>query len=293
MNRLAKHSRIAGPAQPRSVRGPQTLSGVFHIALGALISLGGCVAEPDASPLEEPRAGAPLEIEAEAVLSVGVVAGDSLQEFDRVRGAVRSSLTAGSSFRSAEVMRSVFSRGEGEFVERLGGRGEGPGEFVDLSAAGPRGDTIEAFDGRAAAGDSFPAGRLRRSRPDHAWFAARPVLSPPDRWKRGWALGGVVSGGPGDRWTRSSCVPSLRPYRSITSVSSTRSAGIDSLHGGGLWWPGASVAPGSGRVRRNPSLPRRYSGAVDPPRALCRGSWTVRSPGSRPSPSRRRLSSTR
>ena len=84
MSRLAKHSRIAGPAQPRSVRGPRTLSGVFPLALGALISLGGCVAERDARPLEEPRAGAPLEIEAEAVLSLGVVAGDSLREFDRV-----------------------------------------------------------------------------------------------------------------------------------------------------------------------------------------------------------------
>ncbi len=197
MNRLAKHSRIAGPAQPRSVRGPQTLSGVFHIALGALISLGGCVAERDAGPLEEPRVGAPLEIEAEAVLSVGVVAGDSLQEFDRVRtpfvfpdGRLVVPLGGSRDIR-------VFTQ-EGDFVERLSGRGEGPGEFVDLSEAWPRGDTIEAFDGLLRRVTRFlPDGSVEvvpithGSQPDLS-FAAGPL-------EEGWALGGVVSGGYGDR----------------------------------------------------------------------------------------------
>ena len=197
MNRLAKHSRIAGPAQPRSVRGPQTLSGVFHIALGALISLGGCVAERDAGPLEEPRVGAPLEIEAEAVLSVGVVAGDSLQEFDRVRtpfvfpdGRLVVPLGGSRDIR-------VFTQ-EGDFVERLSGRGEGPGEFVDLSEAWPRGDTIEAFDWLARRVTRFlPNGSeevvpiTHGSQPDLS-FAAGPL-------EEGWALGGVVSGGYGDR----------------------------------------------------------------------------------------------
>ena len=169
----------------------------FPIALGALISLGGCVAEPDASPLEEPRAGAPLEIEAEAVLSVGVVAGDSLQEFDRVRtpfvfpdGRLVVPLGGSRDIR-------VFTQ-EGEFVERLGGRGEGPGEFVDLSAAWPRGDTIEAFDGLLRRVTRFlPDGSVEvvpithGSQPDLS-FAAGPL-------EEGWALGGVVSGGPGDR----------------------------------------------------------------------------------------------
>ena len=193
MNRLAKHSRIAGPAQPRSVRGPQTLSGVFHIALGALISLGGCVAERDAGPLEEPRVGAPLEIEAEAVLSVGVVAGDSLREFDRVRTPFvfpdgRLFVPLGGSH---EIR--VFT-GEGEFVERLGGRGEGPGEFVDLSEAWPRGDTIEAFDSRAR--------RVSRFLPDGSvevvpiTGGSLPDLSlPGGPLERGWAFGGVAGTG--------------------------------------------------------------------------------------------------
>ena len=198
MSRLAKHSRIAGPlGQSRSVRVPQTLSGVFPIALGALISLGGCVAEPDAGPLEEPRAGAPLEIEAEAALSVGVVAGDSLREFDRVvtpfvlpDGRLVVPLAGSRDIR-------VFTQ-EGEFVERLGGRGEGPGEFVALSAAWPRGDTIEAFDWLMRRVTRFlPNGSEEvvpitlGSQPDLS-FAAGPL-------EEGWALGGVVSGGYGDR----------------------------------------------------------------------------------------------
>ena len=122
--------------------------GLFPIGLFALLLLGGCAAESDVSPLDDLPAGVPLEIEPEAVLSVGVLSGDTLQEFDRVRtpfvfpdGRLVVPLAGSYDIR-------IFAP-DGGFMERLGGRGEGPGEFVSLSAAWPRGDTIEALDSRA------------------------------------------------------------------------------------------------------------------------------------------------
>lgn len=164
-----------------------------RLIFGALVVLAGCDADPDAGLVADPRAGTPPTIEAEAVLSVGVVAGDTLQEFDRVvtpfvlaDGRLVVPLGGSSEIR-------VFSP-EGTFARRLGGSGEGPGEFRYLSAAWPRGDTIEAFDSRLR--------RVNRYLPDGSLeVVAIPGGEYPDMsvavgpLGEGWVLGGVVAGG--------------------------------------------------------------------------------------------------
>ena len=167
------------------------------LVLGALVALAGCDADPDAGLVVDPGAGAPPTIEAEAVLSVGVVTGDTLQEFDRVVSPFvlpdgRLVVPLGG---SSEIR--MFSR-EGTFVGRLGGSGEGPGEFRYLSAAWPRGDTIEAFDSRLR--------RVSRFLPDGTVeVVAIPTGAYPDMsvavgpLGEGWVLGGVVAAGHGER----------------------------------------------------------------------------------------------
>jgi len=91
----------------------------------------------------------------------------------------------------------VFTE-DGEFLEALGGRGEGPGEFMYLAAAWSRGDTIEAFDSRLR--------RITRFLPEGSTEVV-PISGGgyPDlglgagRLGRGWALGGVIAGGYGQR----------------------------------------------------------------------------------------------
>lgn len=170
-----------------------------RLIFGALVVLAGCDADPDAGLVADPGAGTPPTIEAEAVLSVGVVAGDTLQEFDRVvtpfvlaDGRLVVPLGGSSEIR-------VFSP-EGTFARRLGGSGEGPGEFRYLSAAWPRGDTIEAFDSRLR--------RVNRYLPDGSLeVVAIPGGEYPDMsvavgpLGEGWVLGGVVAGGYGERDT--------------------------------------------------------------------------------------------
>ena len=90
--------------------------------------------------------GTPTEIAAEPWLSLGVSSGDTLQEFYRVRTPFllpgeRLAVPLGG---SSEIR--IFGL-DGRFQKRLGREGEGPGEFVDLTAAWARGDTIEILDG--------------------------------------------------------------------------------------------------------------------------------------------------
>ncbi len=162
-----------------------------------MIALGGCAAEPDAGPVDGPVPGAPLEIEAVPAVSVGVLGGDVQQEFDRVvkpfvlpDGRLVIPNSGGDDIR-------VFTT-QGEFLEALGGRGEGPGEFMYLSAAWPRGDTIEAFDSGLR--------RVTRFLPDGSTEVV-PISGGeyPDLGLgagplgRGWALGGIVAAGHGRR----------------------------------------------------------------------------------------------
>ena len=172
-------------------------AGRLLIALGGLIAAVACVGEPGTGSRETAAEEVAFEIEAEALLSVGVLSGNTPQELDRVispfvlpDGRLVVPLAGSRELR-------VFSA-QGDFLERLGRRGEGPGEFRSLSAAWPRGDTIEALDGALR--------RVTRFLPDGS-VAVIPIMSGFLRdlssaagpLGRGWALGGVASGGRGAR----------------------------------------------------------------------------------------------
>ncbi|MEX2284506.1 MAG: 6-bladed beta-propeller [Gemmatimonadota bacterium] len=137
----------------------------------------------------------PSAILPSARLTVGAE-GDSVQEFDRVvtpflmpDGRLVVPLS------SANTIR-VFTAA-GRFVNSLGRRGAGPGEFTRLSAAWPRGDTIEAFDHQLRRITRFlPNGRvevvtLRGTVRDLSLTGAA--------MGEGWMAGGVASGGRGRR----------------------------------------------------------------------------------------------
>ncbi len=167
------------------------------IALGGTIALGGCAAERDAEPVGGSVPGAPLEIEAVPELSVGVLGGDLHQEFD---GLVRpfvlpdGRLVAPS---SGTYDIRLFAP-QGEFLEGLGGRGEGPGEFMRLSAAWPRGDTIEAFDSELRRVTRFlPNGSTEVVPISSGEYASLGLGAGP--LGRGWVLGGVATAGFGQR----------------------------------------------------------------------------------------------
>ncbi|MYA10583.1 MAG: hypothetical protein F4087_04680 [Gemmatimonadetes bacterium] len=166
-------------------------------ALCALVTLAGCADEPYPDQAQASSPGTPLEIDAAPTLSVGVVAGDSLEIFDRV--VTPFVLPDGRLVVPLDGSRDirVFTP-DGDFAYRLGGPGEGPGEFLSLSAAWPRGDTIEAFDGELR--------RLTRFLPDGSVTTVPVPGGPfPDMslgvgpLEEGWALGGVAAGGPGQR----------------------------------------------------------------------------------------------
>lgn len=166
-------------------------------AAGAVVALAGCEPRSDTGSAAPAVPGAPLEIEAGSALSVGVLGGDLHQEFDRV---VRPFVLPDGRLvvpNAGSHDIRVFNEG-GEFLEALGGRGEGPGEFMYLSAAWPRGDTIEAFDRELR--------RITRFLPDGATEVV-PIAGGeyPDLGLGagsvgpGWALGGVIAAGYGER----------------------------------------------------------------------------------------------
>ena len=150
-----------------------------------------------AGAVEGAMPGAPLEIEAVPALSVGVLGGDLHQEFDRV---VRPFVLPDGRLvvpNSGTQDIRVFSA-DGAFLEGLGGRGEGPGEFLYLSVAWPRADTIEAFDSRLRRVTRFLRDGSTEVVPisggeyPDLGLGAGPL-------GRGWALGGVIAAGHGQR----------------------------------------------------------------------------------------------
>jgi len=166
-------------------------------AAGVVVALAGCDSRSDTGSAAPAVPGAPVGIEAVSALSVGVLGGDSHQEFD---GVVRPFLLPDGRLvvpNSGGYDIRVFAEG-GVFLEGLGGRGEGPGEFMYLSAAWPRGDTIEAFDGDLR--------RITRFLPDGSTEVV-PIAGGeyPDLGLgagplgRGWTLGGVTAAGFGQR----------------------------------------------------------------------------------------------
>ncbi|MFW6079458.1 MAG: 6-bladed beta-propeller, partial [Gemmatimonadota bacterium] len=129
--------------------------------------------------------------EERARLSVGVLEGDTVEQFDQV---VRPFLLPDGSLAvpvlGAHAIR-IFSP-DGEFVRSLGRRGEGPGEFVGLTDAWARGDTVEAFD--------FSLRRVTRFPPD----GSAEVVN------LDGALSGFISGALPDGW--------VAPYIYATNI---------------------------------------------------------------------------
>lgn len=162
--------------------------------LVALILLAGSCDAPADDPAAEAPPGTPLAVAPDPLVSVGVASGDTAQEFGRVvtpfllpndRFAVPDGL--------AHVVR-VFDL-EGNPVQTLGGQGEGPGEFLSLSRAWPRGDTIETFDLQTVRVTRFlPDGSVEAValRPERFGFFPLPGAV-----SDGWILSGVDNTGPG------------------------------------------------------------------------------------------------
>jgi hypothetical protein len=158
--------------------------------------LSACAPEDRVPVTGELQPGTPTEIDEEPFLQVGVLEGDPDQEFHRVvtpfvlaDGRLVVPLAGDQSLR-------VFTP-EGRFLTSLGRRGEGPGEFASLDSAWPRGDSIEAFDGRLH--------RITRFFPDgsNQVVPLEPVpsaqLAIPGTLPNGWAVMGVADAGMGRR----------------------------------------------------------------------------------------------
>jgi hypothetical protein len=115
--------------------------------LAAVVALQGCRPDRAESHAVPTVSGAPLVIAPVPRLSVGVVDGDTAQQFDRV--VTPFLLPSGALVvpdAGSKVIR-VFNP-DGSFARTLGREGEGPGEFSFLLGAWGRGDTIEAASGR-------------------------------------------------------------------------------------------------------------------------------------------------
>ena len=94
-------------------------------------------------------AGEGWSIETEPAVVIGVMDGEEAYQFDGIRGV---GVTAGdeivvASSGSAEIR--VYDAA-GRYIRSSGGRGEGPGEFVDLVSMTVRGDTVVVFDAALA-----------------------------------------------------------------------------------------------------------------------------------------------
>jgi len=131
--------------------------------------------------------GAPVAIDPEPRLSLGVQAGDTLQEFFRILGPILMPDGSVAVPLGGESVIRVFDA-DGDFIEDLGGAGEGPAEFLTLGSAWLRGDTIEAGDSRLR--------RITRFFPDgsHEVISLREATGGtvvPGYLDHGWITGGV------------------------------------------------------------------------------------------------------
>jgi hypothetical protein len=174
------------------------LTGAYSFAVAALfVYLVACDPAGESTSFTSPPPGTPTEIDATPSISVGVLEGDTVQEFFRVvtpfllpNGRLVVPLAGSKTIR-------VFGPG-GEFVESLGREGEGPGEFLGLGGAWPRGDTIEAFDGELWRITRFiPDGSVEVVPLHRIWSAQSPV--PGVVLSDGWVIMGVADAGMGRR----------------------------------------------------------------------------------------------
>jgi hypothetical protein len=140
---------------------------------------------------------APFEVVSDPILSLGVASGDSIQEFFRIVTPFlmpdgRIAVPVGGTY-SIRIFKA-----DGSFGRELGRQGRGPGEFVSLTSAWARGDTIEAYDARLA--------RLTRFLPDSG-VEIVTIQNPPQPSMTaipgvasdGWVLAGVSAAAVGTR----------------------------------------------------------------------------------------------
>lgn len=167
------------------------------LATATLTLLAGCgpSGEDPVSQVDLPP-GAPLQIQETPSTCVGVLSGDSLQEFGRV---VTPFLLPDQRLvvplAGAREIR-LFDL-DGEYLATLGRPGEGPGEFSSLDAAWRRGDTVEAFDGDLRRITRFlPSGETEVVLLERVPSAQAAVPGAPSF---GWAIQGVASAGMGQR----------------------------------------------------------------------------------------------
>jgi hypothetical protein len=166
------------------------------LAVLPLLLFVGCGPSADTAARVDLPAGAPLQVLGTPTACVGVVSGDTLQEFDRV---VTPFLLPDQRL----VVPLAGSREirlfdlHGEYLTSLGRPGEGPGEFSSLGAAWRRGDTIEVFDGDLLRITRFlPSGEAEVILLDRVPSAQAAVPGAPSF---GWVIGGVATAGMGQR----------------------------------------------------------------------------------------------
>lgn len=166
----------------------------WTVTIGVLVSGGmvctACASEGDGRT----EITAAFEIESVPLVSVGLLEGDTLQEFHEVvTPFVLSDGRLVVPVSGASVLRVFGSTGA--FLQNLGGPGAGPGEFGLLLAAWARSDTIEALDYRFRKIIRFlPDGSLQEVRL-HTDLPDISVAAGP--FGGGWAIAGVMSGGAG------------------------------------------------------------------------------------------------
>jgi hypothetical protein len=159
----------------------------------SLVMVLACVTAPVQSVAQ-----VPVAIQPSARLSIGEAAGDTLEEFDRVvtpflmpDGRLVVPLNSASTIR-------VFSA-DGKFLNSLGRKGSGPGEFLELHSVWSRGDTIEALDSRLHRITRFlPNGSVQTVMLRSGMHDLAAVSGPAGA---DWLVGGVASSGYGRRDT--------------------------------------------------------------------------------------------
>lgn len=176
--------------------GPHSLLPLVFLV--AAVACTGCSGSDRPESVASIPEGAPVAVADSPRLTVGVLRGDSAEQFHGVATPFLH--------RDSLLVVPVGGDGtlrafgpDGELLRSLGGSGEGPGEFRRLAAAWPRGDAIEAFDPDLGRVTRFtPAGSTDvvslASGPPAQSAAARPLAD-------GWVLYGVESGGMGRRDT--------------------------------------------------------------------------------------------
>jgi len=159
---------------------------VWLLAVGAAVACADDVAEM--SSAAQLPTGAPLEIVAEPDLRLGVMEGDSVEEFDRVIGPFVTDDDRLVVPLAGPMLLRVFDL-RGEHLVTLGGEGEGPGELMSISGAWARGNLIEVFDSDLRRVTTFHPDSAPRVIRLAAEGVAQSVV--PRAFSEGWVTFGV------------------------------------------------------------------------------------------------------